>query len=537
MFHKSIRFRIQFWHSLLLIITTVGLSVTYYFYEKQNQIRRVDASLHNHSIRFLPLTDRYIASKFPDRFPRRPLGPNQQAGPNQRPGPNQEVGPNQQAGPNQQLAPQHPPGPNAPKRQGPPPQQTREDNPDQRRLPPPHARNPAFKGLPPLDGRVPDLNSELESAGLFVYVWDRENNPIFRSSNSPEEYPPFPDVSPEQMKPTITQNENLRAFVTTPRFGAVFVFAQEITPLNKEFAALRIKLVGLDFVIILVGITVGWLLTGRAIQPIHRINETALKIASGQRNKRIDSSITDCELGQLAEVLNETFDKLDHSFDQQVKFTADASHELRTPVAAMLTQIQLALSKDREVGEYKEHLLACQSQAVHMRNLLNSLLDLARSDSGEIEFLLADYDLSELVLECCEWLESLAAEKQVELRTELTSVTAQIDGLRMSQVLTNIISNAIRHSPYSGRILISLTANLNTATIAIQDQGPGIPEEAKDHIFERFYRASKSRTAREGSVGLGLAIAKTIVDKHKGKIKAESDSSGTTFTITLPLKP
>lgn len=513
MFHKSIRFRIQFWHSLLLIATTVGLSVTYYFYEKQNQLRLVDAQLHNHSVRFLPMTERHVLTSFSERFPRR----------QPRPGTNQRQGPN----PNQDT--------DAPPRQ--PPQARQEPNSNRLPAPPPHVVNRDIRRPPhPNAPSGPRLDIEAEAAGIYVYIWDREHQPLYRTPNSPETFPPFPKIEPDQMKPVIMENEDQRAFVTSPRLGAVFLFAQNIKPLTKTFATLRLKLVGLNFIIIVVGISVGWLLTGRAIRPIHQINDTAKRIANGQRNKRIESSITDCELGQLADVLNETFDKLDHSFDQQVKFTANASHELRTPVAAMLTQIQLALSKDRNVEEYKEHLLACQSQAIHMRNLLNSLLDLARSDSGEIEFLLADYDLSELVVECCDWLETLAAEKNIILQTNLIPITAQIDGLRMSQVLINIISNAISHSPHSGRIRIETTKTQEHAIISVSDQGPGIPEEAKAHIFERFYRASKSRTASQGSVGLGLAIAKTIVDKHQGQIKAESDSNGSTFTVILPLE-
>lgn len=496
MFHKSIRFRIQFWHSLLLIITTVGLSISYYYYEKQNRIQLVDIALQNESVRFVTTADRYIADRFPEIFPRPIPAPNR-AG--HRPPIRRPQG--------------RPQGPNQGREQG------------------------RAQAVPlSLDEREDLLNTFAESTNTFLYVWDKELKLVYRTRNA-SLTPPVPPTLPANVpaRRFISNNET-RSLITGTLIGATIGLSKDTRELEKSLKTLILTLIGIDILVITLGVSVGWILTGRAIRPIHLINETAGKIASGQRNKRIDSSITDCELSQLAKVLNETFDKLDHSFDQQVKFTADASHELRTPVAAMLTQIQLALSKDREVEEYKEHLLACQGQAVHMRNLLNSLLDLARSDSGEIEFLLADYDLSELILECCEWLESLAAERQVELQTKLTSVTAQIDGLRMSQVLTNIISNAIHHSPPSSRILISLTTDNDTAIIAIKDQGPGIPEEAKDHIFERFYRASKSRTARQGSVGLGLAIAKTIVDKHKGQIMAESDSNGTTFTVTLPLK-
>ncbi len=489
MIHKSIRFRIQFWHSLLLAATTIGLSVSYFFYEKQNRLLNVDNKLLSENAPLVPLTDRYLSDRFPNLLPR----------------------PDNALGNGERRPPPHIGG-----RDSPPP--------------PPRERYPL-----PIEQRQETINEMAESRNVFIYGWDRERRPIFQSANATIDAPPLPSLEFEPPKNKLLETAELRIRLTQTRTGATIGIAKDIRPLLKEVDLLRNKLIALDFGVIAIGISIGWLLTGRAIKPVHLINKTAKKIADGQRSQRIDVSTTDCELSQLAQVLNETFDKLDHSFDQQVKFTADASHELRTPVAAMLTQIQLALSRDRSVDEYKEHLQACQNQAIHMRNLLNSLLDLARSDSGEIEFRFTSYDLSELIMECYDWLETLAAEKNVQFETKLTPVTADIDGLRIGQVITNVVSNAIRHSPEGGRIDISLTVEDQFAVITVSDHGPGIPDEAIDHIFERFYRASKSRTSSQGSVGLGLAIAKTIVDKHRGAIYAENRSAGATFIIKLPL--
>ncbi len=483
MLHKSIRFRIQFWHSLLLIATTAGLSISYYFYEKQNRLRLVDDTLHNESIRYVTMADRFVADRFPETFPRRSAPPR---GEENRPPP-------------RHLLDREP---------GPPPS---------------------------LEEREERLNEQTESTHSFLYVWDNNLNLVYQTRNATLTPPAPPNLLDKGNARVFLSNKETRAIFTRTLNGATIAIAKDTRLLQAKLDDLALALLAIDLTIILLGISVGWILTGRAIRPIQTINETAKQIADGQRNKRIDVSNTDCELSQLADVLNKTFDKLDHSFEQQVKFTADASHELRTPVAALLTQIQLALARDRTIGEYQEHLQACQNQAVRMRDLLNSLLDLARSDSGEIQYSFEDYDLAELIMECCQWLESLAEQKSVTFQTELEPINANIDGLRMGQVFTNILSNAIGHSPDQGRIDISLTRETDKAIITISDQGPGIPEEAKEHIFERFYRASKSRTSGQGSVGLGLAIAKTIVDKHTGKISADSDSSGTTFTIELPL--
>lgn len=482
MLHKSIRFRIQFWHSLLLAATTVGLSVSYFYYEKQSRIREIDTSLHRESLRQLPLADRYIADRFPDQFVR--------------------------------------------------PSGNREDPGGGR---PPPRRRPANGPPRSLSEREELINQNAIQADTSVYAWDHNSQAIFQTRNAPIDYPPLPDWQGAEQKPRFATIENVRIFINVTRGGHIIGFAKDIGFLDAELLQLKINLLGLDLLILIFGISVGWYLTGRAIRPIHRINDAARLIADGQRKHRIDSSYTRCELGELANILNETFDKLDHSFDQQVKFTADASHELRTPVAAILTQIQLALSRDRDTEEYKSHLLACQNKALHMRDLLNSLLDLARTDSGELEFKVASYDLAELIMECLEWLEPLVQEKQLTFETDLNPVTAEIDGLRIGQVITNIISNAIRYSPHSGRISISLTSNDDTAFIEIADEGPGIPEEALPHVFERFYRVSKSRSSTQNSVGLGLSIAKAIVEQHKGKITAKRGDPGTVFTILLPL--
>lgn len=202
----------------------------------------------------------------------------------------------------------------------------------------------------------------------------------------------------------------------------------------------------------------------------------------------------------------------------------------------MLTQIKLALARTRTLEEYQEHFQACQQQTVRMKELLISLLDLARSDFGELELNLEQQDLGELILECSDWLEPLAQEQEVSLETSLSPTVASVDGIRICQALTNIIANDIHHSHTGHSVSISLTQSNKNACISISDTGPGIPQETLPHIFERFYRSSKSRSSSEGSVGLGLAIASSIIKQHGGSINAANGGKGAIFTINLPVE-
>jgi heavy metal sensor kinase len=272
------------------------------------------------------------------------------------------------------------------------------------------------------------------------------------------------------------------------------------------------------------------------LRPIGEISATARQIAEGHRAKRIDIHETESELGQLAEVLNRTFDQQDSAFEQQVRFTADASHELRTPVSVILTQVQLALARERDAQEYRETLQICQRAAERMRALVNSLLELARVDSGEFQLTLEDCDLAVLASESLELIAPLAREKGAVLRSSIQPVRAKADSARIGQVLVNLLYNAIQHNSREVEVCLSVQSRGNEAVLRVTDNGAGIPAEALPHVFERFYRADKSRGGTRNGSGLGLAISQAIVQAHGGTIRVESRPGlGADFTVSLPL--
>jgi signal transduction histidine kinase len=219
-----------------------------------------------------------------------------------------------------------------------------------------------------------------------------------------------------------------------------------------------------------------------------------------------------------------------------VRFTADASHELRTPISVILTQIQLALSRERSPEEYRKTLETCGRAAERMRVLVNQLLELARVDSGEFSLLKEKCDLSRIARESLDLLEPLAMQRNVKLKHALEPVMIRGDALKLGQVIINLLNNAIHHNPEGTEISLSVQQSDSHATIKVKDTGAGIPPEALPHIFDRFYRVDKSRARGKGNSGLGLAISKAIIDVHDGTIRAESEvGKGTEFVIVLPL--
>ena len=268
---------------------------------------------------------------------------------------------------------------------------------------------------------------------------------------------------------------------------------------------------------------------------MQKISAAASRISAGNLAERIDVAETDNELGQLATTLNSTFSRLESAFTQQKQFTADASHELRTPLAGMISEAQTTLARPRTEGEYRETVEACLTTAQQMRRLTESLLELARYDSGQENIHRTPFDLADLTRDAAGLLEPLAAERNVRIETELAAAPTAGDADRIRQVIINLISNAIYYNKPEGRVRVSSRHTTGEAIVVVEDNGMGIAAEDLPNIFKRFYRADKARSRASGNSGLGLAICKAIVDAHGGQLTVTSKpGEGTTFTLTLP---
>ncbi len=307
-------------------------------------------------------------------------------------------------------------------------------------------------------------------------------------------------------------------------------------PIRDQLAQLRELLgviVGIGAVVFAVGLLGGWILIGRILNPIQRMARTAASISESNPSSRIDVTATENELEDLARTLNSAFDRLEAAMKRQGQFTADASHELRTPLSVLMTQLELGLKKDRSPAEYRAVLETCLKAVQRMASLAEGLLFLSRADAKAVELRREPLDLKEIVEESVGLVRPLAENRGIRLSVGAESQRLVGDRTRLGEAVTNLVTNAIQYNRPDGRVEVTL----KDGVLEISDTGPGIPEEDRPHVFERFYRADKARSRNVGGAGLGLAITKSIVEAHGGTIEFESrNGNGTVFRVRIPAR-
>lgn len=279
---------------------------------------------------------------------------------------------------------------------------------------------------------------------------------------------------------------------------------------------------------------IGFATIYRITQSIINLSSQIRQISSKNLDTRISPSKNDDEIGELGKSFNELLDRLDVAFKRERQFIADVAHEMKTPIATLRSSFEVTLHKERTNEEYKKIIKDSIVETDRLTTTLRDVLDLAWSEVPN-ETLRSKFDLSELMNEMAEIAQKLALKKQITVSHSIIS-SIQMLGFRerLGRAILNIIDNAIKYTPQNGKITISLIQEYNNALITIKDSGQGIGEEEIEHIFDRFYRGTK--TDKVFGAGLGLAIAKATVGIHKGAIKVDSKPKhGSTFTIALPL--
>jgi heavy metal sensor kinase len=280
----------------------------------------------------------------------------------------------------------------------------------------------------------------------------------------------------------------------------------------------------------------GYMMAGRTLKPITAMAERARQITSESLSQRLPNPNPHDELGQLATVFNQTLQRLQDSFDSLKRFTADASHELRTPLTALRTVGEVALRNANDPGALRETIGSMLEEAQRLNDLVDSLLLLARVESGRSAVHPEPVRLDELLADIRESVVVLATDKMqtLELGGD-ADVVATADPLLMRHAVMNILYNAIQHSPSGAKVLMRVYRDNGQAIIEIADNGPGIAPENHEKIFERFFRIDKARSRAEGGTGLGLAIAKLSVERQGGRIELDSIvGQGSRFRIVLP---
>jgi heavy metal sensor kinase len=291
-------------------------------------------------------------------------------------------------------------------------------------------------------------------------------------------------------------------------------------------------------VLVVVASAGGYWLSRKAVAPVGEIARAAQSISEHELSKRLPILKTGDELQSLSETLNEMFGRLERAFKRVTQFTADASHELRTPIALMRTRTEVALRKQRSEAEYRETLLRIHQELERTSALIENLMTLARADSGSEALQVAPTSLNELLLEISETARLLAEGKSIQYDQRLPETSLCVSGNAPSlrRLFLILIDNAVKYTSREGHVSVELDTDDSAAVIEIRDTGVGISPSDLPHIFERFYRADESRSRESGGTGLGLSIAKWIAEAHQGKISVASKvGEGSVFRVQIPL--
>jgi heavy metal sensor kinase len=315
---------------------------------------------------------------------------------------------------------------------------------------------------------------------------------------------------------------------------------QVAAPLNEFNQALeRFRLVlWLSAPVLLIGAGLGgYLISRRALKPVDQITTAAESISISNLSGRLEVPGTSDELQRLSETLNRMLARLDVAVQRMSQLTGDASHELRAPVSLIRTTAELAIQSGRSNSEYHEDMVQILAEAERTTRLIDSLLLLAMADAGEGGLQHDLIDISTSVREAVAQGRGFAVEKRVNLTADLnSSPVVRGDGEALRRLFLILIDNAVKYTPEGGTVDLRQEAANGKAAISVTDSGIGIAESDLPHIFDRFWRADKVRSRGMGGAGLGLSIARWIVDKHQGSIEVQSQpGKGSTFTVRIPL--
>ncbi|MBU1365807.1 MAG: heavy metal sensor histidine kinase [Gammaproteobacteria bacterium] len=277
----------------------------------------------------------------------------------------------------------------------------------------------------------------------------------------------------------------------------------------------------------------GWVVVRRGLAPLQTIKRRAAEITANHLHTRLPAEAIPQELADLADTLNDMLARLEESFQRLSDFSSDLAHELRTPVSNLLTQTQVTLSRARSDDEYRDILASNAEEFERLSRMIADMLFLAKADNQQIIPNRERVELADEVADLLEFYGLLAEEKAI--RVTLSGAGAVTgDRLMLRRAVSNLLSNALRHTPDGGAVTIRLERQRSRLALTVENTGPGIPAEHLPRLFDRFYRADSSRQRTTEGSGLGLAITRSILLAHGGEVSVESADQRTRFTLTLP---
>jgi heavy metal sensor kinase len=404
--------------------------------------------------------------------------------------------------------------------------------------------------------------SPLKFSWLFYEVVATDGTIVYRSENLP------PDVLPEIHRRRDAASAAAPVFETASIAPGAMPLAQSdrirlvrlqlqvddgdpytllvagsLHPVQASVRHLRTLLLATFSLSVLAAAIASWILAGRALAPIGRIAEQAERFTAANLGERIAPDPGEDEISRLVAVINAMLDRLETAFRAQERFIADASHELKTPLSVLMAEAQILEQQARRPEEYGQFVSSTQDQLRQLTRLIDSLLTLARADAGFPLSRTEPVSLNDVVTEATQRCEAMAQHRMVRLVPRLVPPTGEgvepiVEGDRhlLRTVVENLVRNAVRYSPIEQAVEIEVGLTPQSATVTVRDDGPGIPPEDLERVFNRFFQIPRGDVSTQGA-GLGLAIARGVVQLHRGTISAQNRlEGGCAFTIELPLR-
>ena len=389
---------------------------------------------------------------------------------------------------------------------------------------------------------TPEEAGELRDLNRYVQIWSEEGESLLRTRYLTEDLPLDPPALQGAAEGDLVWEEHefqgmpIRSlFYPLGRLGPeheahVLQVAAPLESRNRLLRQVALLFSGLGLAVTAVTFGGAWWLAGRTLRPVHQITDQAEEIGEGTLGRRISARAESREYERLVHVLNGMLERIDQAFEAQKRFAADASHELRSPLTALRGELELAARRERSAEEYRRVLASALEDVEHLGRTVEDLLALARADAGTLEPRLRAVDLGETTGRVTARLRTLAEEKDVELAANgAPGVEVEAAPDLLERMVWNLVENAVKFTPAGGRVDVTVRETPAGAELEVADTGPGLPEEERERIFQRFSRADQARTRSPdvGGAGLGLAIVRAAAELHGAEVEVRNRDAGT----------
>lgn len=384
---------------------------------------------------------------------------------------------------------------------------------------------------------------------LRLWIYDDDRRVLFSSSGAAlptAAWPQVPEPRPEMIASGLWHDTPESAYrlastrLVTDKRGlrnAALLLAMDASEEVRVLRTFKYELLGAMVAGALFAAVIGFLISSRGLRPVVQIVRSAQGITASQLQARLDTEGVPRELRALVESFNTMLGRLEDSFRRLSDFSADLAHELRTPLTNVLARTQVTLSQARTLPEYREALEANVEDIEQLARLISDMLFLAQADRAETALRTETVDVSAEAQHVAEFFSIACEERGISLGVRGTA-TVHADRMMLRRAVSNLVSNAIRHSPDGERVDIVITQDDSAVNISVIDRGSGIANEHQARVFDRFYRVDASRARMSGGTGLGLAIVSSIAKLHGGNVSVESEpGKRTVFSITFSASP